>query len=51
MYSKNPLVTITWIFFKEGIIDTKTKPNVVEKAITHPIEKNKIDTLNETEKP
>ena len=34
---------------KEGINDIK-KPNVLKEAITHPIEKNKIDTVNETEK-
>ena len=29
----------------------ETEPNVVDKAITHPIEKNKIDTVNKTDKP
>ena len=29
----------------------ETEPNVVDEAITHPIEKNKIDTVNETDKP
>ena len=41
-----------YIFFsKEGINDMETKPNVVDEAIIHPIAKNKIDTINETEKP
>ena len=35
---------------KEGINYMETKPNVVKGAITHPIAKNKIDTVNETEK-
>ena len=51
MYSKNPLVTATDKMIKEGINDTETKPNVVKKAITPPIAKNKIDTVNETDKP
>ena len=29
----------------------ETEPNVVDEAITHTIEKNKIDTVNETDKP
>ena len=29
----------------------ETKPNVVEEAITHPMRKNKIDSINETNKP
>ena len=29
----------------------KQKSNVVEEAITHTIAKNKIDTVNETDKP
>ena len=36
---------------KEGIIDMETKPNVVEKAITHHKGGNKINAINETEKP
>ena len=36
---------------KEGINYTETKPNVVEEAITHPIAKNKIDTINKRDKP
>ena len=36
---------------KEGINYMETKPNVVKEAITLPIAKNKIDTVNETEKP
>ena len=51
MSSKNPLVTTTEKMVKEGINDTETKPNVVKEAITHPIAKNKIDTVNETDKP
>ena len=51
MNSKNPLVTATDKMVKEGINDTETKPNVVKKAITPPIAKNKIDTVNETDKP
>ena len=29
----------------------ETKPNVVDKSITHNIAKNKVDTVNETDKP
>ena len=36
---------------KKGINDKKTKQNVVEKSITHHKGKNKIDTINETDKP
>ena len=51
MSSKNPLVATTEKIVKKGINDTETKPNVVDEAITHPIAKNKIDTINKTEKP
>ena len=37
--------------FKQGINDTETKPTFVDKSITHPIEKNRIDTVNKTDKP
>ena len=50
MSSKNPLVTTTEKMVKEWI-NNKKKSNVVKEAITHPIAKNKIDTVNETEKP
>ena len=36
---------------KGGINDMETKPNVMKEAITHPISKNKIDTVNKTDKP
>ena len=36
---------------KEGINDTETKPNAVKEDITPTIAKNKIDTVNETDKP
>ena len=29
----------------------ETKPNLAEEAITHPISKNNIDTVNKTDKP
>ena len=51
MSSKKLLVTTTDKCFKEGIYDMETKPNVVDEAIIHPTAKNKIDTINETEKP
>ena len=38
MSSKIPLVATTYKIFKEGINDTETKPNVVDKAITRRIE-------------
>ena len=38
MFSNNPLVTTTYKMVKEGINDTKTEPNMVKEAITHPIE-------------
>ena len=37
--------------FKEGVNEMETKPNLVKEAITHTIEKNKIDTFNITDKP
>ena len=49
---KNPLVTTIDTVYKDGTIDRvdkgrKSKPNVVEEAITSPIsEKKKIDTFN-----
>ena len=51
MSSKKPFVTFTDKFFKESINDMETKSNVVEEATTHPIAKNKIDTVNKTYKP
>ena len=51
MSSKNPLVTTTEKIVKEGINDMETEPNVVDETITHPIAKNKIDTIKETDKP
>ena len=50
MSSKNPLVVTTEKIAKESISDMETKPNVVNKAITNPIAKNKIDSINETDK-
>ena len=50
------MVTTTYKVFKEGTTDMvdkniKTKPNVVEEAITPPIsEKNKIDKVNKTKR-
>ena len=51
MSSKNPLVPTTDKMVKGGINYTKTKHNVVEKDITHHKVKNKIDVINETDKP
>ena len=48
-YNK-PLVPTIDKMVKEGINDIETKRNVVEKAITHHKEKNKIDAINETDK-
>ena len=50
MSSKNPLVPTTENMVKEGINDMKKKCNVVDKAITHHKKKNKIDTVNKTDK-
>ena len=36
---------------KEGINDMETEPTMVKEAIAHPIATDKIDTVNETEKP
>ena len=36
---------------KEGTNDKETKLNMVKEAITPPIAKNKIITVNKTEKP
>ena len=51
MSSKNTLVATTDKLVKEGINDMETKPNMVEKAITHHMGENKIDAINETDKP
>ena len=51
MSSKKSLVTTTYLFFKEGIMEMGTKPNVVKEAINPPIEKINIDTFNKTDKP
>ena len=51
MSSKNPLVATTEKIVKEGINDMKKEPNVVDEAITHPITKYEIDTVNKTDKP
>ena len=54
--TKKALVTTTDKVVKEGNTDMvdkkiKTKPNVVKEYITSPIsEKNKIDTVNKTDK-
>ena len=36
---------------KVGISDMETKPKVVKESTTLPIAKNKIDTVNKTDKP
>ena len=36
---------------KEGINNIETKRNVVKTVTTHHKEKNKIDTVNKTDKP
>ena len=51
MFSKSPLVATRKKLFKEGINEMKSKPEVVDKAITHTTEKNKNDTANKTYKP
>ena len=48
--TKNLLVTTTDTVFKEENTEMGTKPNVVREAITSPIAKKKIDTVNKTEK-
>ena len=45
MSSKSSLVTTTDKFFKEGINDIGTDPNLVKGDITPHIEKNNIDTV------
>ena len=50
MSSKNSLVNTTEKIYKEGNTEMGTKPNVVKEAITPPIVKNNIDTVNKTEK-
>ena len=49
MSSKNSLVTTTVKIAKKVINNMETKPNLVGEAITHPIAKNKIDTVNKTD--
>ena len=51
MSFKNPLFPTIDKIVKEGINDMEKKPNVVEKAITHHMEKNKIDNIKKTDKP
>ena len=51
MYSKNKLVSTADKMVKEVINGMETKPNMVKEAITPPISKNKIDTVNEKYKP
>ena len=51
MSSQNPLVATTDNMAKEGINDTERIPNVAEKGITHCMKINKIDSINETDKP
>ena len=51
MSSKKSLVTTIDKIVKEGINDMGTKLNVVKEAITPPISKNNIDTVNIIEKP
>ena len=48
--TKKLLITTTKTFFKEGNNDMVIKYNVVNEAITPPITKQKIDTVNKTEK-
>ena len=50
MSSYNPLVPTTENMAKEGMNIMETKYNVVKTAITHHRWKNKIDTVNKTEK-
>ena len=49
--AKKALVNNTDTVVKEGNTDMGTKPNVVKEAITPPITKKNIDTVNKTEKP
>ena len=46
MSSEKALVTTTDKIVKDGNTEMVTKINVVKKAITPPISKNKIDTVN-----
>ena len=48
--TENSLVTTTDTAVKEGNTDMGTKPNLVKEAITPPIAKNNIDTVNKTDK-
>ena len=50
MSSKKALVTNTDKIVKEGNTDMGKKPNVVKEAITPPIAKNNINTVNKTQK-
>ena len=50
MSSKKPLVTTTDKMVKEDINYMETKPNVVKGATTYTIARNKIDTVNKTDK-
>ena len=51
MSSKKSLVTTTEEIVQEGINDMGTKPNLAKEAITTPIDKNNIYTVNKIEKP
>ena len=51
MYYKKPLVTTKEKMVKEGINYMEIKPNVVREDITPPIANNKIDAVNEIDKP
>ena len=48
--TKKALVTTTDTVVKEGNTDMQTKPNVVKESINPPISKNRIDTVNKTDK-
>ena len=50
MSCRETLVTTTDNFFKEGINDMGKKPNVMKEAITLPIAKQNIDTVNKIDK-
>ena len=50
MSSEKSLITTIEKKFKEGINYMGAKPNVVKEAITPPITKNNIDTVNKTDK-
>ena len=49
--TKKKLVTTTDTVFKEGNTDIGTKTNVVKEAISIPMAKKNIDTVNKKEKP